>query len=64
MIYVADRIRRVYSRKNRAKPVGPDVVGPEHFNYIFGLWLDPLSQHNNEIVEWSGAVHNQVSRSS
>ncbi|MFS7952838.1 hypothetical protein Hanom_Chr07g00611611 [Helianthus anomalus] len=53
MTYVADRIQRVYSRKNRAKPVGPDVFGPEHFNYIFGLWQSGLTHLVNTTMKSS-----------
>ncbi|GJT57817.1 hypothetical protein Tco_0992871 [Tanacetum coccineum] len=45
---------QVYTRKRkRLKTYDPDLNELDQFNAIFGIWLDPLGQEKNEIVECS-----------
>ncbi|GJW12029.1 hypothetical protein Tco_1577856 [Tanacetum coccineum] len=45
----------VYIRKRkRVKTYDPDLNELDQFNAIFEIWLDPLGQEKNEIVEWWG----------
>ncbi|GKC97940.1 retrotransposon gag domain, retroviral aspartyl protease, partial [Tanacetum coccineum] len=39
------------------KTYDPDLNELDQFIAIFGIWLDPLGQEKNEIVEWQGAVY-------
>ncbi|GJZ43956.1 zinc finger, CCHC-type containing protein [Tanacetum coccineum] len=44
----------VYTRKQKwVKTYDPDLNELDQFNAIFGIWLDPLGQEKNKIVEWT-----------
>ncbi|GKB85833.1 retrotransposable element Tf2 [Tanacetum coccineum] len=50
--YDTTRLHMYTRKQKRVKTYDPDLNELDQFNAIFGIWLDPLGQEKNEIVEW------------